>query len=84
MSTLGNVGSGTANLPDNSLSVDTTSTGNTTSTGTTPTSTEHQHLQFIRFETKGILYPFYVNCNSFNDILLCSCNMFTIVLCCKL
>ncbi|KAJ0603697.1 putative transcription factor FAR family [Helianthus annuus] len=52
MFTLGNVGSETANLPDQSLSVDTTSTGNTTSTGTAPTSTEHQHLQFIRFETK--------------------------------
>ncbi|KAJ0497161.1 hypothetical protein HanHA89_Chr13g0508381 [Helianthus annuus] len=51
----GNVGSDTANLLDQSLSVDTTSTGNTTSTGTAPTSTEHQNLQFIRFETKGIL-----------------------------
>ena len=64
----GNVGSDTANLLDQSLSVDTTSTGNTTSTGTAPTSTEHQNLQFIRFETKGILYPFYVKC----DFLNCS------------
>ncbi|MFS8024836.1 hypothetical protein Hanom_Chr16g01468031 [Helianthus anomalus] len=82
MFTSGNVGSETANLPDQSLSVDTTSTGNTTSTGTTPTSTEHQPLQFIRFETKGILYPFFVNCDLFNDILFCI--MFTSVLCCKL
>ncbi|KAJ0788661.1 putative transcription factor FAR family [Helianthus annuus] len=51
----GNVGSDTANLLDQSLSVDTTSTGNTTSTGTAPTSTEHQNLQFIRFETKGTI-----------------------------
>ncbi|MFS8001561.1 hypothetical protein Hanom_Chr13g01191771 [Helianthus anomalus] len=80
MSTSGNVRNvvlsfGTANIPDHLLSVD------TTSTGTIPTSTEHQHLQFIRFETKCILYPFYVNCDSFNDILVCI--MFTIVLCCK-
>ncbi|MFS8016943.1 hypothetical protein Hanom_Chr15g01374441 [Helianthus anomalus] len=67
MFTSGNVGSGseTANLSDQSLSVDTTSTGNTTSTGTAPTSTEHRHLQLIRFETKGILYPFYVKCIRF-------------------
>ncbi|MFS7965291.1 hypothetical protein Hanom_Chr09g00760551 [Helianthus anomalus] len=82
MSTSGNVGSGTANLPDHSLSVDTTSTGNTTSTGTTHTSTEHQHLQFIRYETEGILYTFYVSYDLFNAILLCS--MYTTVLCCKL
>ncbi|KAJ0644745.1 hypothetical protein HanOQP8_Chr16g0615831 [Helianthus annuus] len=77
MFTSGNVyfGSKTANLPDQSLSVD------TTSTATTPTSTE-QHLQFIRFETEGILYPIYVKCELFNDILLYI--VFTTVLYCKL
>ncbi|MFS7994705.1 hypothetical protein Hanom_Chr12g01109191 [Helianthus anomalus] len=76
-STSGNVvlSSGSANISEHSLSFD------TTSTGTTPSYTEHQQLQFIRFETKGILCQFYVNCDSFNDILVCS--MFTIILCCK-
>ena len=37
--------------------------------------------QVVSSQVKG-LYPFYVNCDSFNDILLCS--MFTIVLWCKI
>ncbi|MFS7920706.1 hypothetical protein Hanom_Chr03g00227951 [Helianthus anomalus] len=66
--------SGTANISEHSLSFD------TTSTGTAPTNTEHQQLQFIRFETKVIPCPFYVNCALFIDIHV---YMLTNILCCE-